>query len=48
MACQPGDGAAPQVVAGVRQSEAEARAALAELAGDDPRWLDRMLAGFAD
>jgi catechol 2,3-dioxygenase-like lactoylglutathione lyase family enzyme len=48
MACQPADGTAPEVVAGVRQSKAEARAALAELAGGDARWLERMLAGFAE
>jgi catechol 2,3-dioxygenase-like lactoylglutathione lyase family enzyme len=47
MACQPGDGAAPEVVACVRQSKAEARHALAELAGDDAAWLERMLAGFS-
>lgn len=47
MACQPADGDAPEVVAGVRQTKAEAREALAECAGGDPRWLERMLAGFA-
>jgi catechol 2,3-dioxygenase-like lactoylglutathione lyase family enzyme len=48
MACQPADGEAPGVVACVRQSRAEARAALAELSGGDAAWLERMLAGFAE
>jgi len=48
MACQPADGPAPRVVGGVRQAKVEARAALAELAGGDCAWLERMLAGFAD
>lgn len=48
MACQPADGAAPEVVACVRQTKAEARAALAECGAGDARWVERMLAGFAD
>jgi catechol 2,3-dioxygenase-like lactoylglutathione lyase family enzyme len=48
MACQPADGQAPAVVRCVRQSKAQARSALAELAGGDAAWLERMLAGFAD
>jgi len=46
MACQIADGEAPEVIRGVRQSKAEARAELAELAGNDAGWLERMLDGF--
>ena len=48
MACQIADCEAPEVIRGVRQSKAEARAELSELAGSDAAWLERMLGGFSD
>ena len=45
--CHPKEGANPNVVGGVAQSRAVARAEL-ETLSDDPAWLEKRLAGFKD
>jgi glyoxylase I family protein len=47
-ACQPEDGEAPDVIAGVRQTKAEARAELVGLPGITPEWIERRLAALPD
>ena len=48
MACQPGDGEAPDVMACVTQTKAQARAELESLDSVDAAWIDRMVAGLPD
>jgi catechol 2,3-dioxygenase-like lactoylglutathione lyase family enzyme len=47
IACQPEDGEAPDVLAGVAQTKAAARAELAGLPGATPEWVERRLAALS-
>ncbi|MDH3233161.1 MAG: VOC family protein [Alphaproteobacteria bacterium] len=48
MACQPDDGAAPNVLDLITQTKSQARAELETLDGVDAAWIDRMVAGLPD
>ena len=47
-ACQPADGEAPDVLACVTQTKAEAARELATIAGVDRAWIDRMVVALPD